>query len=65
MIIFRAAARSISPIRRTLDIGCGAGNLTRRLLQRVAPLNCYLLDLSRDRKKECRGKAKHVRNEHS
>lgn len=30
-----------------LDIGCGAGNFTLRVLQEVHPLSCHLVDLSR------------------
>lgn len=29
-----------------LDIGCGAGNFTLRVLQEVSPLHCHLVDLS-------------------
>jgi len=29
-----------------LDIGCGAGNFTLRILQEVSPLDCHLVDLS-------------------
>src|SRR5262245_4953917 len=30
-----------------LDLGCGAGNFTLRVLGRVSPLDCVLVDLSR------------------
>jgi len=30
----------------TLDIGCGAGNYTLKMLTKVANLNCTLVDLS-------------------
>lgn len=48
-LITRAAVAATSPIRRILDIGCGAGNNTLSLLQYV-PNGidcCDLLDLSR------------------
>ncbi len=44
-----AAASTTSPINRVLDIGCGAGNNTLRLLQilqKVGTFDCDLLDLS-------------------
>ncbi|MCL6220856.1 class I SAM-dependent methyltransferase [Zunongwangia pacifica] len=33
-------------IKTVLDVGCGAGNYTLKLLSKKAPLNCTLLDLS-------------------
>lgn len=45
-LITQAAVRSTHPIRKILDIGCGAGNNTLKLLQQVKPLDCDLLDLS-------------------
>jgi len=42
------AAAAITPHARTmLDIGCGAGNLTLKLLQVLPGLNATLIDLSR------------------
>ena len=46
-LITQAAVRSTGRIRRVLDIGCGAGNNTLKLLSRVCPLDCDLVDLSR------------------
>lgn len=46
-LITRAALAVTHPIRRVLDIGCGAGNNTLKLLQFVNPLGCDLVDLSR------------------
>ena len=37
-LIAQAAAKSTANIRRVLDIGCGAGNNTIKLLQYAAPL---------------------------
>lgn len=34
-------------LKTVLDIGCGAGNYTLKLLSKKAPLDCTLLDLSR------------------
>src|SRR5690606_3390637 len=34
-------------LKTVLDVGCGAGNYTLKLLSRKAPLDCTLLDLSR------------------
>jgi tRNA (cmo5U34)-methyltransferase len=45
-LITQAAVRSTKNIRRVLDIGCGAGNNTLKLLQQICPLDCDLVDLS-------------------
>lgn len=45
-LITKAAVSCTANIRRVLDIGCGAGNNTLKLLQYVAPFNCDLIDLS-------------------
>ncbi len=45
-LITHAAACATSDMRRILDIGCGAGNNTLRLLQLRPGLDCDLLDLS-------------------
>ncbi|WP_353197351.1 methyltransferase domain-containing protein [Parapedobacter defluvii] len=34
-------------LKTVLDVGCGAGNYTLKLLSRKAPLDCTLLDISR------------------
>lgn len=42
------AARSVNPdARNLLDIGCGAGNYTLKMLSKLPGLNCTLVDLSR------------------
>lgn len=46
-LVARSAARHLQPHGKLLDIGCGAGNFTLRLLQLVSPLDCTLIDLSR------------------
>ena len=33
-------------LKTVLDVGCGAGNYTLKLLSRKAPLDCTLVDLS-------------------
>ncbi|MBJ6727790.1 class I SAM-dependent methyltransferase [Geomesophilobacter sediminis] len=45
-LITRAAVASKATIRRMLDIGCGAGNNTLKLLEYVPGLECDLVDLS-------------------
>lgn len=46
-LITRAAVACNPKARVILDIGCGAGNFTLKLLQLINPLDCDLLDLSR------------------
>lgn len=42
------SAAAVTPNAKTvLDIGCGAGNYTLRLLQEIPDLDCTLVDLSR------------------
>ncbi|MBV1930109.1 MAG: methyltransferase domain-containing protein [Porticoccaceae bacterium] len=45
-LLTSAAASSNNKISHVLDIGCGAGNNTLRLLEKVGPFDCDLLDLS-------------------
>jgi tRNA (cmo5U34)-methyltransferase len=45
-LIAQAAVKSTGDIRRVLDIGCGAGNNTIKLLQYTAHFDCDLVDLS-------------------
>lgn len=45
-LITQAAVKSTRNIRRVLDIGCGAGNNTLKLLTRTSPFDCDLVDLS-------------------
>jgi tRNA (cmo5U34)-methyltransferase len=48
MELITGAAHNITPeIKRVLDIGCGAGNNTLKLLQLASPFNCDLVDLSK------------------
>ncbi len=46
-LITKAAAASNPNAKYLLDIGCGAGNNTLKLLQYINPLNCDLLDISK------------------
>lgn len=46
-LITRAAARHNPAAKHMLDIGCGAGNNTLKLLQLLNPLDCDLADLSK------------------
>ncbi len=42
-----SAAAAVTPrAQSVLDIGCGAGNYTLKLLQKIPNLNCTLMDLS-------------------
>ena len=45
-LITQAAFHATRPIRRVLDIGCGAGNNTLKLLELAPGADCDLLDLS-------------------
>lgn len=45
-LISQAAVSCTVKIRRVLDIGCGAGNNTIKLLQLIRPFDCDLVDLS-------------------
>jgi tRNA (cmo5U34)-methyltransferase len=46
-LVAKTAAAYLQPGSNLLDLGCGAGNFTLRLLQEVSPLRCHLVDLSR------------------
>lgn len=48
MDLITQAARTATPhAKRVLDVGCGAGNNTLKLLQMINPLDCDMVDLSR------------------
>jgi len=48
MDLITQAAKTATPhAKRVLDVGCGAGNNTLKLLQLINPLDCDLVDLSR------------------
>jgi tRNA (cmo5U34)-methyltransferase len=46
-LITNAAVACTPNAKNILDIGCGAGNNTLKLLQLINPVNCDLLDLSK------------------
>src|SRR5215467_3685457 len=46
-VVARSAACHVRPGAKLLDLGCGAGNFTLRVLGQVSPLDCVLVDLSR------------------
>lgn len=46
-LITHAAFSARCPIRRVLDVGCGAGNNTLKLAQLTPDFDSHLLDLSR------------------
>lgn len=43
----QSAAKRLQPGGALLDLGCGAGNFTLRILQEISLLQCHLVDLSR------------------
>ena len=45
-LVAQTSAMHLCPHDAVLDIGCGAGNFTLRVLQNVNPLHCHLVDLS-------------------
>lgn len=45
-LMTQAAAASTPEIRQVLDLGCGAGNNTLKLLEVAGPFDCHLVDLS-------------------
>lgn len=45
-LITQAASAHNPDARHLLDIGCGAGNNTLKLLEHINPLNCDLVDLN-------------------
>jgi len=48
MDLITQAAKTATPhAKRVLDVGCGAGNNTLKLLTQINPLDCDLVDLSR------------------
>ena len=46
-LVARAAAATTPHARHVLDVGCGAGNYTLKLLERLPNLDVTLIDLSR------------------
>ncbi len=46
-LITEAAARIVPQAVNLLDIGCGAGNYTLKMLSKLPGLNCTLVDLSK------------------
>ena len=45
-LVAQTSAMHLRPHDTVLDIGCGAGNFTLRVVQNVNPLHCHLVDLS-------------------
>ena len=45
-VVARSAACHVRPQGKLLDLGCGAGNFTLRVLSQISPLECVLVDLS-------------------
>jgi tRNA (cmo5U34)-methyltransferase len=46
-LVAKACSRHLRRSSAILDLGCGAGNFTLRVLQEIKGLNCHLVDLSR------------------
>ena len=46
-LITEAAKRLVPHATHILDVGCGAGNYTIKMLDKISHLNCTLVDLSR------------------
>ncbi len=46
-LITEAAKRIIPDAKHLLDIGCGAGNYSLKMLEKIPNLNCTLVDLSK------------------
>ncbi len=46
-LVAQTAATHVPPGGTALDLGCGAGNFTLRVMQETGPLHCHLADLSR------------------
>lgn len=66
------SAKRINPVAKNLlDIGCGAGNYTLKMLSKLPNLNCTLLDLSKPMlnkayeriSKETNGEVKIIKND--
>jgi tRNA (cmo5U34)-methyltransferase len=55
-LITQAAVARTPHAKKILDIGCGAGNNTLRLLQLINPLDCDLIDLSKPMLDRARGR---------
>ena len=45
-LVAKTCARHLHKGASLLDLGCGAGNFTLRVLQEVGGLDCHLVDLS-------------------
>jgi len=45
-LVARAAAATTPHARHVLDVGCGAGNYTLKLLEQIPNLHVTLIDLS-------------------
>jgi len=61
-LITRAAAETTPHAKKILDIGCGAGNNTIKLLQKINPLECHLLDLSLPMLNRAKERIKEINN---
>src|SRR5438132_9905219 len=59
-LVAHAAAATTPQARHVLDVGCGAGNYTLKLLERLPKLDVTLIDLSQPMLERATERIKHV-----
>lgn len=61
-LITEASKRIMPNAQNVLDIGCGAGNYTIKLLSKIPNLNCTLVDLSKPMLEKAHERVSHLTN---